>query len=533
MQKKKTGYLLSLLLWAGVSFFYLPGCTPDYMNLGDTLLRDGKYVEALDSFSKARVHQGSNWLVYNKLGWSYYHLGRYNEAVDQFKLSLDLQDNWDTHRGLGQAYHYLKRYAEGLPHLLKFKAAQPGNWQADSYLGWAYHHLARYEEAIGQFKTALALAENWGNHLGLGQSYFMAKRYNEALHHLLKFKEAQSENQAAYKWLGWTYHNLGRDKEAITQYLLALNLEKNWGTYQDLGKSYFMMNELDPAVTAFKNALALAPAELDREHLKVAIANCYVLKGDYQGAYEVLGPKPYLGVELKATSAGIMLVGVTRGSPAGLAGLQAGDTIARFDGIETKNIPVNRFVEEIVWGKEFGSMVSLELIRDGLILNKNLSIGITPEMASQPAAQLPAAKGKEQSKRLKLAVLDFEAVHGIEDSLAFAMSDYLRDEIHALGKYEVLSRDDLTAIAKRASLQQQAGTCADTSCLVEFGKALGTEFMVAGSISKVGTTYSISLRLLDTEGQSAGVKKRVNERCQCSEDELFDAIKTIAGKIAD
>ncbi|MDF1577780.1 MAG: hypothetical protein P1P81_04975 [Desulfobulbales bacterium] len=57
--------------------------------------------------------------------------------------------------------------------------------------------------------------------------------------------------------------------------------------------------------------------------------------------------------------------------------------------------------------------------------------------------------------------------------------------------------------------------------------------MVAGSISKLGNTYSVSLRLLDTEGDQAGVKNRINERCRCSEDQLFDVIEKMAGKIVN
>ncbi|MDT8335850.1 MAG: hypothetical protein RQ753_09135, partial [Desulfurivibrionaceae bacterium] len=132
----------------------------------------------------------------------------------------------------------------------------------------------------------------------------------------------------------------------------------------------------------------------------------------------------------------------------------------------------------------------------------------------------------------RLAVMDLEGI-GVGDEVAYALSDYLRDEIHVQAGYEVLSREDLEALARRTSLQQQAGSCVDTGCLVDFGKALGTKYMVAGSISKLGNTYSVSLRLLDTEGDQAGVKNRINERCRCSEDQLFDVIEKMAGKIVN
>jgi len=146
--------------------------------------------------------------------------------------------------------------------------------------------------------------------------------------------------------------------------------------------------------------------------------------------------------------------------------------------------------------------------------------GKSPEVAQK------ATIGKE-----KLAVLDMEAVD-VDSNLAYAMSVVLRDELHSYGKYEVLSREDLLAVAKRLSLQQQAGDdCADDQCLVSFGRKLGTRYMVAGVFSKVGNTYSVSLRLLDTEGENAGVLNRVYERCKCSQDELFDTVAAAAAKL--
>jgi hypothetical protein len=113
-----------------------------------------------------------------------------------------------------------------------------------------------------------------------------------------------------------------------------------------------------------------------------------------------------------------------------------------------------------------------------------------------------AASAKEQ-----LAVLDLKAKHGVEQSLAEALSVEIRDAIHSFGKYEVLSREDLEAIAERTKTQQLLG-CDNSICLVDFGKKIGTQFMVAGSLSKIGETYSLSLRLIKVVGEDSGVKKR-------------------------
>jgi hypothetical protein len=52
--------------------------------------------------------------------------------------------------------------------------------------------------------------------------------------------------------------------------------------------------------------------------------------------------------------------------------------------------------------------------------------------------------------------------------------------------------------------------------------------MVAGAISRFGNTYNISLRLIDTAGENAGVRERVNRDCRCAEDELIEAARETA-----
>ncbi|MBU0480291.1 MAG: SUMF1/EgtB/PvdO family nonheme iron enzyme [Proteobacteria bacterium] len=109
------------------------------------------------------------------------------------------------------------------------------------------------------------------------------------------------------------------------------------------------------------------------------------------------------------------------------------------------------------------------------------------------------------------------------------MTNTLKDELDAIGRYSIISREEIEALANRLALQQKSGNCTTSDCLADMGKALGTKLMVYGSISKVGGTYALSLRLLDTDNKEA--VRRVNERCKCSEEDLFDTIQLAAGKL--
>jgi TolB-like protein len=158
------------------------------------------------------------------------------------------------------------------------------------------------------------------------------------------------------------------------------------------------------------------------------------------------------------------------------------------------------------------------------------AVSRSPEVANV------AGKGKSEKvattsagnvAKEKLAVMDLKAKHGVKESLAEGLSVVVRDTIQGFGNYEVISKEDVEAVVERAVIRQSLG-CDDTQCLINIGRSLGTRFMVAGAISKFGDTFNLSLRLIDTEGKDAGVKKRVNRNCECAEDELIETAQVTA-----
>ncbi|MBU1565498.1 MAG: hypothetical protein KJ630_07705 [Proteobacteria bacterium] len=138
----------------------------------------------------------------------------------------------------------------------------------------------------------------------------------------------------------------------------------------------------------------------------------------------------------------------------------------------------------------------------------------------------------EKKTRERLAVLDLEAKYGTDSIFAEGLSVIVRDAIHSYGEFQVMSQEDIRAVASREQLMQALG-CENNSneCLVDFGRAIGTRFMVAGSISKFGKTYTISLRMLDTMGDSAGLVNRASEDCKCEEDGLIETARNVAASL--
>lgn len=95
-----------------------------------------------------------------------------------------------------------------------------------------------------------------------------------------------------------------------------------------------------------------------------------------------------------------------------------------------------------------------------------------------------------------LAVLDFEP-RGINSLEAATLTDRFTSEI---GKTETMTLVDRTMVEEILKEQgfQQSG-CTTDECAVEVGALLGVQFMISGSIGKLGDTYTIDAKMVSVE----------------------------------
>jgi TolB-like protein len=135
---------------------------------------------------------------------------------------------------------------------------------------------------------------------------------------------------------------------------------------------------------------------------------------------------------------------------------------------------------------------------------------------------------KGQDGKTAIAVLDFVA-KGMDEMAITALSDRLRTELYHTGSFTVLERGQMDAVLKEQGFQQ-SGACTDAACMVEVGQILGVDKMIAGSLGKLGTLYTINLRLIDVG--SGKILTTESQDCNCPIEGLFDALHTLAFKLA-
>ena len=103
---------------------------------------------------------------------------------------------------------------------------------------------------------------------------------------------------------------------------------------------------------------------------------------------------------------------------------------------------------------------------------------------------------KSKIMPVNIAIIDFEGI-GIDIKEIRALTKRLTSKIISLDVYKVFDRSQLNKRLREQKYEYSG--CATSSCAMDIGKLVGVKYIVVGSISKIGETYSIDSRMIDVE----------------------------------
>jgi len=138
-----------------------------------------------------------------------------------------------------------------------------------------------------------------------------------------------------------------------------------------------------------------------------------------------------------------------------------------------------------------------------------------PRVSTENMAVLQAVK--------KIAV-PLLSVSKLDKSMSDLLTEIVTAEIAQMGHYTVISQSDINAMLGFDRQKELMG-CNDVACTAELGGALGVDAILAGNVGVLGTTYVLSLKLINT--QDATVLARGYDKVKGEPDELLDLIKNI------
>ncbi len=143
------------------------------------------------------------------------------------------------------------------------------------------------------------------------------------------------------------------------------------------------------------------------------------------------------------------------------------------------------------------------------------SAGAQPKDAAGPAAGPARA---EPPRKVRIAVLDVQYAGAGDRKTVEGLSALLASEVARRPNLIVIAGSDLRALVGFERQKALLG-CTESSCIAELAGALGVAYLVSSEVSKVGSTWLLSLTLLDANRAMA--QGRLTRKAY-SDDQLVD-----------
>lgn len=102
----------------------------------------------------------------------------------------------------------------------------------------------------------------------------------------------------------------------------------------------------------------------------------------------------------------------------------------------------------------------------------------------------------QDQKKNTLAVLDFEGI-GISKNEASILTERFRSALVNTRAFIVIERGQMDEILDEMGFQQSG--CTSSECMIEIGQILNVRNMVGGTIGKIGSVYTLDVRMIEVE----------------------------------
>lgn len=108
------------------------------------------------------------------------------------------------------------------------------------------------------------------------------------------------------------------------------------------------------------------------------------------------------------------------------------------------------------------------------------------------------ATAATDADRPRLTVLDLTVSAGVDRELASSLSEAITIEASRIGAFEVTSQKALATLLGMERQKQLLGCAEEASaCAIELAEAVGSRFVLTGSLVKLGSTWQLNLQMLD------------------------------------
>ncbi len=186
--------------------------------------------------------------------------GRYDKAIGEYREVLAIRDNAQVRSNLGAALAHLGRLEEAIEEYERSLKTDPRNPGAKLNLGIAYYKMLRMSDAIEQFKQVRVLQPDNKNALMLlADSYFRLGDYPHTIETLSPYESVLKDDRAFAYLLGTA---LIRDKQVPRGQKLVDEILRNPDSAEArmlMGTAKYQSKDFAGALDDFKHAVEANP----------------------------------------------------------------------------------------------------------------------------------------------------------------------------------------------------------------------------------------------------------------------------------
>ena len=227
---------------------------------GDRLCSIGKYIEAIESYTRAININSDNEIAYGNRAYAYYHIGERKLAFRDIDKAIELNAKEEmAYYNRGTMYFEDGRYQEAINDFSMALRLKPKYSEAYYNRGCAYKALGNYSLAIADFSKSIEINPRKGEaYFNRGNSYAIQKNYSLAIADFNKSIDINPKNIDVYRNRGNAYYIIEDYKMAIKDYTKVLSMNDNdYRTYYFRGMAYNKLGETLLANRDFAKSKAL------------------------------------------------------------------------------------------------------------------------------------------------------------------------------------------------------------------------------------------------------------------------------------
>ena len=240
-----------------------------------TWQRNAVYGSERTLWEDTVARRPANARAQNNLGLSYYHLGRFDDAIARYRESLRLDPTVaNTHYNLGLAFMHSGRLAEAVAPFEEAVRILPYYFYAHQNLGVVLTKLGRPQEALAHFAEALRFDPSPAEtHLHFGVALAELGRWREAADHYAQALRVNPRYAEAQSNWGVALFHLNSSAAAIEHFDEALRLKPDApDVHFNLGLALASLGRTADAAAHYAEAVRLNPAHPEaRLNLGIAL----------------------------------------------------------------------------------------------------------------------------------------------------------------------------------------------------------------------------------------------------------------------